>query len=336
MIRKKVSIEGIAQQLNVAASTVSRALNGKPGVGEELRQEILRTAKAHGYVPPRRIEEGGELSRNIAMIIGDIRNPFYAELVFVVQKVLSTRGYTVSIFNSEYDEKEELRYMKMLEQFHFDGIIEVCVSSESSIAQLEALRIPIVMVNRMLSTFDTDVVLLDNYEAGYIATRHLLEKGHTRIAFLIGQRTSPASMMRYEGYLQMMRNYQIPVIEEYQLSGDLTLETGYAEAKRAFASWKELPTAIVVSNDLAAYGFLAYCNEAGIRVPEDISIVSFDNTRLSDIMMPPLTAVDAHVEEMGRRAAEMMLERIAAPDSPKRRCILKPTLVERKSVKRIG
>lgn len=336
MKRKEVSVARIARQLNVASSTVSRALNGRPGVGEELRQEILRTAKALGYVPARHTEDSPELSRNIAMIIGDIRNPFYAELVFAVQKALSTRGYTVSIFNSEYDEKEELRYMKMLEQLHFDGIIEVCVSSESSIAQLKALRIPIVMVNRMLSTFDTDVVLLDNYEAGYIATRHLLEKGHTRIAFLIGQRTSPASMMRYEGYLQMMRNYQIPVIEEYQLSGDLTLDTGYAAAKRAFAIWKKLPTAVVVSNDLAAYGFLAYCNETGIHVPEDISIVSFDNTRLSATMTPPLTTVDAHVEEMGSRTAELMLERIADPDSPKRRYIIKPTLVERKSVKHIG
>ena len=335
MAKGKVSLGEIAKQLNIASSTVSRALNGKPGVGESLRQEILEAAARNGYTTQKSEEQVPELSKNIAMIIGDIRNPFYADLVFAVQKELSARGYTVSIFNSEYDEKQELRYMQMLEHFHFDGIIEVCVSSASISAQLEELRIPIVMVNRMLPCFETDVVLLDNYEAGYIATRHLLEKGHTRIAFLLGQKNSSSSMMRYEGYLQMMKNYQVPVVDEYQLAGDLTMERGYQIAQQAFASWKEPPSAIVISNDLTAFGFLAYCNSAGIRVPDDISIVCFDIVSLSAALMPPLTSIDAHVVEMGKQAVEMMINRIEHPDSPTQRVILKPELIERQSVRQI-
>ena len=333
---KKASITEIAGRFGISPSTVSRAINGQPGVGEEMRRRIQAYAREIGYRREGRGAPAAMPENMVAIIVGDIRNPFYADLVFAVQKELNRCGYMLSVFNSEYDEQEELRYMRLAQQFRFAGIIQVTVTTENVRAMLAQLDMPVVMVNRMLSSFETDVVLLDNYEAGYVATRHLVEQGHSRIGFLVGQKNSSSSMQRYEGFRQVMKNYHLPVREEDVLQGDLTMDTAYRVTKEAFSGGGERMTAMVVSNDLAAFGVMAYCEEAGIRIPEDLSIVSFDNTLLSGTGLMRLTTVDAHVGDMGRIAAELMVRRIAEPESEHRRVVLDPVLMVRGTTRRPG
>lgn len=336
MGRKKISITEIAKQFGISPSTVSRAMNNQPGVSEQLRQQILRYMEECGYrAPVLKQQESEAKSKMIAMIVGDIRNPFYADLVFSVQKTLSENGYLLSIFNSEYEEQRELQFMHLAESYRFAGIIQVTVTTERMSTALKSLSIPVVMVNRMLNTFDTDVVLLDNYEAGYIATRHLIEQGHSRIGFLLGQMESSSSIKRYEGYLQAVKNYNLSVREADILPGDLTMPTAYNLAKDFCANLKnnpeDAPTAMVVSNDLAAYGFMRGCREMGVEVPKMLSIVSFDNIWVSSIGDVQLTTVDPHVTDMGRIAAELMLSRINRPNKEAERVVLSPVLIERDS-----
>lgn len=336
MSRKKVSITEVAKKFGVSPSTVSRALNNQPGVGEELREQIMEYAQGIGYMPVSTAKNSSTGKLNIiAMIVGDIRNPFYAELVFAVQKALNEQGYLLSVFNSEYAEQDELRFIHLAETFNFAGIIQVTVTTERMSSTLKNLSIPVVMVNRMLNTFETDVVLLDNYEAGYIATRYLIEQGHSRIGFLLGQRESASSMKRYEGYLQAMKNYNLNTRERDVYQGDLTMQTA-KEIAETFAENlreepEESPTAMVISNDLAAYGFMGGCREQGIQIPEMLSIVSFDNIWVSSAGEIQLTTIDPHVSEMGRIAAELMVNRIRHPNKDTERVVLSPDLVERKS-----
>ncbi|MDD3212227.1 MAG: LacI family DNA-binding transcriptional regulator [Eubacteriales bacterium] len=331
MKKKKISITQIANDLGIAPSTVSRALNDLPGVGEELRAQIKTYTQQSGYFDKTMKSASGKKLNIIAMIVGDIRNPFYADLVFNVQKELNKHGYLLSVFNSEYDEKEELNYMRIAELFNFSGIIQVTVTTEQMSNELKNLSIPVVMVNRMISSFETDVVLLDNYEAGYIATRYLVELGHSRIGFLLGQKESSSSRQRYDGYLQAMKNYNLEVDERDILQGDLTMETAYALAKDFVVDIKDRPTAMIISNDLAAHGFMTCCQEAGVEIPKMLSVVSFDNIRFSSAGSIPLTTIDPHVSDMGRIAANLMVERIKNPNKEKERVILNPILLERKS-----
>lgn len=332
MSRKKLSITEVAKHFGVSPSTVSRAMNNLPGVSNELREQIMKYTQGIGYLPNTVAKNTSTGKLNIiAMIVGDIRNPFYADLVFNVQKTLSEHGYQLCVFNSEYDEQDELRYMHIAETFNFSGIIQVTVTTESMSEALKKLSIPVVMVNRMLNTFDGDVVLLDNYEAGYIVTRHLIELGHSRIGFLLGQMESTSSVQRYEGYLQAMKNYNLKVHEEDILQGDLTMDTAYQVAGEFAQNIENRATAMVMSNDLAAYGFISRCRECGIQLPEMLSVVSFDNVWFSSAMDMQLTSIDPHASDMGRIAAELMVNRIKYPNKDTERVILSPLLVERKS-----
>ena len=331
MKKKKVSITQIADDLQIAPSSVSRALNDMPGVGDELRAQIKNHAQNAGYYDKAMKTAAGKKLNIIAMIVGDIRNPFYADLVFSVQKELNKHGYLLSVFNSEYNALEELNYMRVAELFNFSGIIQVTVTTEQMSKELKTLSIPVIMVNRMISSFETDVVLLDNYEAGYIATRYLIELGHSRIGFLLGQKESSSSRQRYDGYLQAMKNYNLEIDENDILQGDLTMETAYALAKEFVTDMKNRPTAMIISNDLAAHGFMTCCQEAGVEIPNMLSVVSFDNIRFFSAGSIPLTTIDPHVNEMGRIAANLMVERIKNPNKEKERVILNPILLERKS-----
>lgn len=332
MKKRKVSITEVAKQFSVSPSTVSRALNNQPGVGEDLRAQIIAYSQGIGYMPNTATKNISTGKLNIiAMIVGDIRNPFYADLVFAVQKKLAEHGYLLSVFNSEYKEQEELRYMRIAETFNFSGIIQVTVTTEQMSEALKNLSIPVVMVNRMISSFETDVVLLDNYEAGYIATRHLIELGHSKIGFLLGQKESSSSIKRYEGYLQAMRNYNLEVREQDVLQGDLTMETAYNLAKEFVRDLENRPTAMIMSNDIATYGFMTACQEANVEIPEMLSLVSFDNIWVSSAGGIQLTTVDPHVKEMGETAAELMVNRIKYPNKDTERVVLSPTLIVRKS-----
>lgn len=329
---KKMSITDVAEHFHVSASTISRAINNLPGVSSDLRAQILAYTQGVGYMPNTAVRNTTTGKLNIiAMIVGDIRNPFYADLVFSVQKTLQERGYQLCIFNSEYDAQEELRFTHIAQTFNFSGIIQVTVAGEQMGAMLKNLSIPVVMVNRMLNTFDTDMVLLDNYEAGYIATRHLIELGHSRIGFLRGQAESSSSVKRYEGYLQAMKNYNLPVYEEDVMQGDLTMDTAYQIAGSFVQNVENRPTAMIMSNDLAAYGFMKRCEESGVKIPQMLSVVSFDNTWFSAANQMQLTSIDPHVKEMGKIAAELMIKRITFPDRNIERVVLRPVLVERKS-----
>lgn len=331
MDKMKYTIQDVAKALDVSCSTVSRAINHAPGVSDAVREKILSFAEKVGYFPNTvaRNSDTGRLNV-ISLILGDIRNPFYSDLVFYIQKTLNENGYLLTVFSSEYNEPDEVKYIRLSERFNFSGLILLTASSETIRNELSKVKIPVVLVNRTLENFQSDSVLMDNFKAGYLAAMHLIELGHQHIGYIHGQQNSSASEQRFLGYCQAMRNFGLAIKEEILLDGDLKMESGYQNAKKIAAMQKK-PSGIIVSNDMAALGFLAGCEEEGVKIPEVLSVVSFDDIQFASLANIQLTTVSQHVQDMGRNAAELMLGRLENPQAQTRRIILNPELLVRKT-----
>lgn len=326
----KYSISDVAEMLGVSKSTVSRAMNGTSGVGPELRKKVLDFVEEIGYQPNTIAQSLSKGRMNIvALILGDIRNPFYADLTFNIQQILNDNGYMVMVFNSEYDIQRELDFLKLTEQFNFAGLILITAQEEMVEERLKTMNLPMVLVNRILPSYTGDSVLIDNFQAGYLAVMHLLELGHKRIGFIKGPSVSSASSQRYEGYRQALKNYGLPFEEHYVLESDLKMETGEELAKKFVKKLEDAPSAMVIINDMTAIGFINGCRKEGVRVPEDISIISFDNIAFSAVSGIELTTISQHVDEMGGHAARLMLKQLQQKETKSERVILEPTLIVR-------
>ena len=328
------SLDDIAKVFGVSKATVSRALNNGPGVGQELRKKITQYANEIGYVP-NSLAQGLATGRQkiVALIVDDIRNPFYAELSFQLQQILSQSGYMLMILNCEYKPEQELKYLQMITQSNFAGLFILTVHSDSAANLLEGLDIPVVLVNRTLATYHGSQILLDNFQAGYIAAMHLIELNHKQIGFICGPKTSTASYQRYQGYCQAISNFGVCNTADYYYESDLTMEGGYQVAKLLLDAPSPPPSAIIIANDLAAIGFMNGIKEAGLRIPEDLSIVSFDNISFSAAAGIDLTTVDQHVQDICHSAAKVMLTHLSDSQSIPETVIITPTLVIRKTTR---
>ena len=328
----KYSISDVAEMLGVSKSTVSRAINGNSGVGDELRKKVLDLVDEIGYKPNTIAQS---LSRGrvniVALILGDIRNPFYADLAFNIQRILNSHGYMVMVFNSEYDVQREIEFLKLTIQFNFAGLILITAQTEIVEDMLHSMDVPMVLVNRILPSYTGDSVLTDNFQAGYMAVMHLLELGHKHIGFVRGPGVSSASSQRFEGYRQALRNFSLPFNEEYVYESDLKMETGITLARNFVKDLKVRPSAMVVVNDMTAIGFIDGCRENGLSIPEDLSIVSFDDIEFSAMKGIELTTISQHVDKMSEHAARLMLKQLEEKDAKPERVILVPTLVIRKT-----
>ena len=310
--KDKYTISDVAQMLGVSRSTISRAMNNSPGVGEELRKKVLDFVEEIGYQPntiARSLSKGRQSI--IALIVSDIRNPFYADLTFYIQKILHNNGYMLMVLNSEYDIRREKEFIHMAIQFNFSGVFLLTAQSEEIEKELDDIEIPVVLVNRILGSYEGDSVLSDNFKAGYIAAMHLIELGYPEIAFVKGPDVSSASEQRFRGYRQALENYRLPFKEQNV--------------------FKNRPKGIVISNDMMAIGFVEHCRESGVKIPEQISVVSFDNIVFSSLYDISLTTVSQHVREMSEHAARLMLKQMKNPQEKPERVILDPTLIVRRT-----
>lgn len=330
----RYSLNDIAQALGVSKATVSRALNGEPGVGPELRKKVVAFANEVGYSPNFLAKSLSTGRQNIiALVLGDIRNPFYADLAFCIQRILNQQGYMLMVLNSEYDPEKELKFLQMVVQFNFAGLFILTVHSVEVEKALEAINIPVVLVNRTLPDYRGSYVLLDNFQAGYMAALHLIELKHQRIGFVCGPRTSSTSYQRYLGYCQAVSNFNVSDVSEYYMESDLTLEAGRQVAKKFLQNTAPRPTAMILSNDMTAMGFMDVLSQAGVHIPEDLSIVSFDNVPFSAVSGISLTSIDQHVEEVSTEATRVMLKQLRDPHAEPEKIIISPTLVVRNTTR---
>ncbi len=329
------NIYRIAEQVGLSPSTVARALNGKGYCSEESRQKILKAAEELNYTPTHAARTlKNKRTDKILFCIPDIYNPFYFGMIKGANDIFEKHGYYTLLCHTKHNIKEELRMIETLREKFGDGMIFVSFNfCEKNIKAVNNSGMPIVLTNRYDSPNGDDkfdYVYVDTYKGIQIATRHLIDQGHSRIAFMGGNRKEQTSFERFCGWKDEMEKAGLGFDERLIYDGDYTMESGYACAKRMMES-TFVPTGIVTANDLMAIGFIQYCHDHQIKIPEDFSVVGMDNTDLASHLRPGLTSIIMRQEEIGRNAAILLMERILEGRTYKKTVRLEPQLIVRES-----
>ena len=335
---RRTTIKDIAKALGITATTVSNALNGKPGVSPANRKKILKTAKAMGYQPnvfARNLVTRKSLA--IGLMVSSISDPFYPELARGVQEAASDQGYCMMLFNTGHDKAVEKKSIETLHARGADGIIlSTLLQDDDTIALLHKLELPFVLVNRHLlvpgRAGTLDSVVLDNYTGGYEAARHLLRMGHTRMAVMAGDLRASTAILRTQAAQAAMDDYGIPKEDR------IVVDCGYVpdrarEAARELLAGPVPPTAFLCQGDNMALAVREAIFEAGLKIPGDIALVGFDDIDFSSVTGVDLTTVSHRQYEMGAKGAELLLKKL---DRSKGKAMgqnitLQPELIVRKS-----
>lgn len=328
------TLRDVARRAGVSIATVSYVLNGTRPVSLEVEARVREAAAALQY-RPNRLARGLRRKRThvLGLIVPDSANPFFAEVARGLEDLSFAHDYSLILCNSDGDPIKEQRYLGVLIEQQVDGIALVSVSATPAhLAILQERGIPFVVVDRDLPGLEADCVLADNFQGGYGATRHLLDRGHRRIACITGPSDLTPSADRVRGYQKAMEEAGIEPLEIWIRRGDFRAESGY-HAARFFLSLPPAirPTAIFACNDLMAIGAMRAIGEAGLRIPQDIALVGFDDIALAAYVIPPLTTVAQPTYEMGRLAGELLLRRIQAGGRPPARYLLPVRMVVRHS-----
>ncbi|PIE32960.1 LacI family transcriptional regulator [candidate division KSB3 bacterium] len=329
--RKQVRLHDIAIKAGVSVNTVSRALRDKSDVNEVTRQRILNLAQKLGYVFP----ESTVPSRKtlaIGVLIQDILNPFYARVMQGIESIL-WQHQAKFIFQCSYrQESKERDILAFFNQEAVDGLLVTSVMNpEYVLDQLQALNIPTVFLSQRFERYDVDYVVNDNFEGALMATEHLIKLGHTRIAHIAGLDSQFSTHERLRGYRAALEQAGIATDNHLLRSGDNTIDSGYYLMKDLLQSERPLSAAFVY-NDLMTLGAFRAIKEAELRVPADISIVGYDDILFAGFFDVPLTTVHQPIQEIARKAAEILFEKIRtgleyAPQS----IVLTPRLTVRSS-----
>ena len=331
------TIRDVAQTARVSPSTVSRVLNGNAKVDPTLTRRVRTAAKALGYRPSRAARElRVQRSQVIGLILSDIQNPFFTTLVSAVEEVAYSHGFSLILCNASEDTERERLYTEVLHAERVVGAIVTTTDERAGRAGVEVLLqngIPVVAVDRLIAGVDVDSVLIDNVEGARLATQHLIDDGHRRIGFIGGRACVTTGYDRRRGFDIAHFEAGLPVSKSLARTGDFKFESGRAEA----ISLLELsapPTALLVANNLMTLGALTALQERGLRIPDDMAIVGFDDVLWAPVLTPPLTTVAQPIYAEGRTAAELLIRRMNYPDAPVESVVLRPTLIQRESCAR--
>ncbi len=329
-----VGLKDVARRAGVSVATVSRVLTNSPLVNAETRARVQQAMDALEYRPnrvARRLRGDAAQAGLLGLVVPDIQNPFFAEVARGVEEVAQARGYMVFLGNSDEDEAVERRYLELMRAERVDGII-LPASSDNAAAVTELARggLPVVCVDRRLPRAALDTVIADNVEGAYAAVRHLLAIGHRRIGFVGGRPQLSTTQERLEGYRRALAEFGVLVDEALVRAGD-SREAGGREAARALLTLEHPPTALFVGNNLMTLGALETIHGLGLRVPDAVAIVGYDDMPWASAFNPPLTAVRQPGQELGRRSAELLLARIEDPKRSTTLVTLRPELVVRQS-----
>lgn len=330
------TIRDVARRAGVGVATVSRVLNNSGYARPGTRERVLQAAAELGFVPSQ-LARGlvRRLSGTIGLVIPDITNPFFPAITRGVEDNASEAGYTVFLCNTDNDPTQEAQDVQKLRERRVDGLIFVGTTDRRELVErLLPDKLPVVVTDRQVDHPDIDSVLVDNVGGARAACMHLTDLGHTRIAHAAGDRLARTGQDRCCGYRLALEQAGLPYDPGLVGWGDFTFASGYSLAQSLLGR-SPRPTAIFAANDQMAFGVMRAAEDAGLRVPEQLSIVGFDDIQMAGVIRPGLTTVRQPAYEMGRLAMSMLLERIRgkAPDRG-RRHLFEPELILRGTTRR--
>ncbi|MGY2050323.1 LacI family DNA-binding transcriptional regulator [Methylobacterium sp. JK268] len=319
----------VARIAGVSQMTVSRALNNRPGVSAQKREEIQRIADDLGYAVNRAAQRlSGGRTRTLG-VVAQLHSLYTSEIVLGIGSAGRAAGYEMLVYSLvDADRRPPGDVLELLKQFA-DGVIVVLPFESDYLATLTSASVPIVTIDQGASSpFPT--VIADNYEGARAAMRHLADLGHRRIAFITGNGRLASARERLRAFQDMREQLGLSE-EEAPIAEGNFLQKGGFEAARQLLARPQPPTAIFAANDVSAAGAVAAAREAGLRVPDDLSVMGFDDTPLAGQLHPTLTTIRQPMREMARAAVNLLLAMIAGIEPPTHRIVLPTELVARQS-----
>jgi len=304
------TIVDVAKLAKVSVSTASYALNGSNKVSEKTREKVLQAAAKLNY---RANSFAQNLKKNktdlIALMVNDIVGPFYSELVKGIQDVASILGYNVMIFCESTIGKGS-GYSFLKERLVEGAVILTFGITDEQVIELRQDGFPLVLLDRVINESDISSILIDNEKGARLAVQHLIELNHRKIGYISGSEHSHDNLERFNGYAETLKQNGITIDKRFVLQGDFTEKSGYLLLKNFLTDEQELPTAFFAANDEMAIGAIKAIKEKGLKVPEDISIVGFDDIPISEYIQPNLTTVRRPTYELGSIAAHVLFNLI--------------------------
>lgn len=302
------TILDIARRANVSITTVSRVINNSPHkVNQNTRERVLKIIKELDY-RPNAIAKSliNKKTMSIGVIIPDISNPYYAEIVRGIQDLADQRGYTVLLQNTDRRKDRIIKYIYLLREKSADGVIFSggIIHEPDVLKVLKPIQDRVVVIGRHPVNFPS--IRVDNINGAIEATQHLINLGHRNILFIGGPDKSTTAKDRLKGYLNVLKKLGDQDGKELIKKGDFTIMSGYTITKE-FLLQKNRPTAIFAANDQMAFGAIKAIKEEGLKIPEDIAVVGFDNLPLSSYIDPPLTTVEIPMYDLGYTAMEILI-----------------------------
>ncbi len=326
------TVKEVAARAGVSTATVSRVLAGAIGVRPDPARRVREAARQLGY-QPNRVARNLRMraTRTAGVLIPDIENPFFTNLVCGIEDALQAAGYSLLLANFNEEPDRERIHLNTLRAEGVAGIVFACSSAPAAgYQELARARMPLVAISRVPAGVSVDLVKVTNREGAQAAVSHLLGLGHRRIAFINGPLAVSTALEREAGYEAAFEATGLAAPRDLILYADFRQRGGY-NAMQTLLSLPNRPTAVFVASNLMTLGALQAIHERGLGIPSEIAVVGFDDMSWAMSLQPPLTAVAQPTRELGMTAARLLLDRIAEPGRPPRHIVLETELVVRAS-----
>ncbi len=330
----KITINSVAEKAGVSVATVSRVLNQKEGYSEDTRLKVLKIMKEMGY-QPNALAQGlaGKRTQTIGVLIPKLSSMVASTILNGLEDAAHKKEHSVIICNTDNDGKRTTKYLQVLRQRQIEGLIIVSQQlSEEEVIFLKKMKIPILLISTANENFKH--IKVNDYAASYDATKYLIEKGHEKILFLSGTKSDPiAGLPRVFGYQQALKDHGFKVKPELIIYGDFDYESGKVNMKRALEKKLDF-TSVFAASDEMAVGALNIAYNHGLKIPAELSIISYDGTKLSEMSTPPLTVLNQPFYKMGFDGLNMLIDNINGQKVVSRD--IPYSIIERESIKRLS
>lgn len=309
------TIEHVAKLAGVSKATVSRVMNGLSTVSEVNRIKVKKAMEELNFVPNLTARNlRNQRTGNIAVVVPEVGNAFFGRLVQTMAIEAEKQGYQLLICQSRYQYEQELNYLKFLKTKQVDGIIFAAIRNNWNVVEPYLESGPIVLCNEAANNATVPVITPDQIYGGFIATKHLLEQGHTRIAYCIDGEDSKTGVQRKEGYLKALQEFNLSFDQKYYFNSEaLKTGSGFEDGKIIFyqiRNMTEPPSAVFTGSDEVAAGIITEAKKFGWNVPNDLAVIGFDNQPIASIIEPSLTTVDQPVDLIAEKAVQVLIEKI--------------------------